>query len=83
MNLDNYDPKYLEFLKADENIIKVAELIKTIKQAAIALDQNHFNQVATNDILEKTYELSPSTKFVEILFNLEDRFKKNPEGGCF
>lgn len=80
----NYDPKYLEFLKADKNIIKVAELIETIKQAApIFLAENHFSQTTTQDILQKAFQLSPSAGFVELLLNLEDRFKKNPDGGCF
>lgn len=72
-----YIPKYFEFLREDENLEKVADLIEAVKRASvIGWDGDTFSQAATCDILRKLYDLLPNQKII----NTNENIRKILEG---
>ena len=58
MAKSKYNSAYIEFLKKDETVEKIADLIEALKMATtIGWEDDHLSPAATDHILGKLYEI--------------------------
>lgn len=58
-----YTKVYLDHLRSDENIVKIAEIIEEVKKASVlGWDGDHFSNAATCEILRALYAFDPDLR---------------------